>query len=170
MLAFTGRLLSRFEGFVIFTCYATLIALVGLETVRRMVTGNQVIWAPEIALYAFIWLSWFAMGEHIYRGTHLSFASFRKRLSIRWQTALELFDCLLWLGIGGIILFYSFDVLQVNFRMGQTVFGTPIPTAIANLAIPLGWAFSMLRVIQRMVVLIKFPHRLSDANQPIGEQ
>lgn len=166
--------LSRIEGFVIFICYTTLIALVGVETVRRMITGNQVIWAPEIALYAFIWLSWFAMAEHIRNGTQLSFTPLRQRLAPRYQIALELLDCLIWLSIGTLILAGSISVISNNIAMHQTIFGTAIPLAAASLAVPMGWAFGMARVLQRMVIVLRGEtvtrSPASPARQPAGNQ
>lgn len=147
------RILSRIEGTVILVCYTTLIALVGLETVRRMLTGGQAIWGPEIALFAFIWLSWFAMAEHLRHGTHLSFGLLRHAMPPRIQKALELFDCALWILIGAIIITGSTKVVMTNISMGQTVFGTSIPLAAASLAVPLGWAFTMIRVVQRAYIV-----------------
>lgn len=149
------RVLSRIEAVVILLCYATLIVLVGEETVRRVITGNQVIWGPEIALYAFIWLCWFSMAEHIRHGTNLAFRPIRQRLGARSQLGLELLDNALWLLIGITIMVMSIDIVSNNIAMGQTVFGTSIPKAAATLAVPVGWGFSMIRVLQRIYALLQ---------------
>jgi len=143
------RLLTRLENGVILTSYSTLILLIGLETIRRATIGTQAVWGPEVALYAFVWLSWFSMAKHSRFGTHLAFSEVRHKFPERVQRSLELLDCALWLVVGIIIIVTSYGVVQKQIAMGQTVFGTTIPLAAASLAVPVGWGFSMLRIIQR---------------------
>jgi len=142
--------LARIENIVILTSYGTLILLVGVETLRRAITQQQAVWGPEVALYAFIWLSWFSMARHCRYGTHLAFFELRTQLPMGAQRALEALDCLLWLVLGGIIIFTSYGVVANNVRMGQVVFGTHIPLAAVSLAVPIGWGFSMVRILQRL--------------------
>lgn len=143
------RLLSQLENGVILTSYSTLILVIGVETIRRAITGSQAVWGPEVALYAFVWLSWFSMAKHSRFGTHLSFSEVRRKFPEGAQRFLELLDCAFWLVVGVIIIVTSIGVVQNQIAMGQTVFGTPIPLAAASLAVPVGWGFSMLRIIQR---------------------
>lgn len=158
------RILSRIERHVILVSYMTLILLVGVETIRRMVTREQAVWGPEVALYAFIWLSWFSMSSHLRNNTHLAFTEFRNSLPGVWRRALDAIDCVLWMVVGGIIIVTSYSVVMKNIEMGQTVFGTNIPLAAASAAVPVGWLFSMIRVTQRLfdVLLDRVPVPLSE--------
>lgn len=146
--------LGRIENGVILVSYVTLILIVGVETLRRAVTGAQEVWGPEVALYAFVWLSWFSMAKHGRYGTHLAFSELRQRLPQKAQRMLELLDCGLWLSVGLIIIVTSWGVVDNQIKMGQTVFGTSIPLAAASLAVPVGWAFSMVRILQRAVMVL----------------
>ncbi len=148
-MARLDRLLTQLENGVILTSYSTLILIIGVETIRRSITGSQEVWGPEVALYAFVWLSWFSMAKHSRFGTHLAFSEVRLKFPESVQRFLELLDCVFWLVVGIIIIVTSYSVVQKQIAMGQTVFGTPIPLAAASLAVPVGWGFSMLRIIQR---------------------
>ncbi len=143
------RMLSHLENGVILASYSTLILIIGVETIRRAIIGTQAVWGPEVALYAFVWLSWFSMAKHSRFGTHLAFSEVRLKFPDSVQRFLELLDCAFWLAVGIIIIVTSYGVVQKQITMGQTVFGTPIPMAAASLAVPVGWGFSMLRIIQR---------------------
>lgn len=154
VIARIDRVLGQLESGVILASYATLIIIVGVETLRRALTGAQEVWGPEIALYAFVWLSWFSMAKHGRFGTHLSFSELRQRLPQNGQRALELVDCALWVAVGVIIIVTSWGVVENQIKMGQTVFGTPIPLAAASLAVPVGWAFSMVRILQRAAMVL----------------
>lgn len=153
-MAPVDRLLGRIESGVILISYSALILVVGIETLRRAATGVQEVWGPEIALYAFIWLSWFSMAKHGRYGTHLAFSELRQRLPQGGQRALELIDCALWLAVGVIIIVTSWGVVENQIKMGQTVFGTSIPLAAASLAVPVGWVFSMVRILQRAGLVV----------------
>lgn len=148
-MARLDRMLTQLENGVILTSYSTLILLIGVETIRRAIIGTQAVWGPEVALYAFVWLSWFSMAKHSRFGTHLAFSEVRLKFPESVQRFLELLDCVFWLAVGIIIIVTSYGVVQKQIAMGQTVFGTPIPLAAASLAVPVGWGFSMLRIVQR---------------------
>lgn len=148
------RILSRVESGVILVSYLTLVGLVGVETIRRILTGGQAVWGPEVALYAFVWLSWFSMAKHLRDGTHLAFTELRRRLSAGLQRTLEALDCILWMVIGIIIIAGSIQVVQTNLEMNQVLFGTDIPLAAVSLAVPVGWGISMLRAVQRLCLTL----------------
>lgn len=148
------RALAHVENVVILASYSTLILVVGVETIRRALTQQQAVWGPEVALYAFIWLSWFSMAKHGRYGTHLAFSEIRRKLPDLGQRALEALDCLLWLALGTVIIATSYGVVKNNIEMGQVVFGTSIPLAAASLAVPVGWGFSMLRILQRLWLVL----------------
>lgn len=139
------------ENAVMLIAYLTIILVVGLETIRRIITGEQASWGPEVAMGAFVWMSWFAMSSGVKARTHLSFVTFRERMPFRMRQAAELFDCLLWIGLGLVVMWASWDVVMLNQRFDQQIFGTEVPLAAISIAVPIGWAFTMVRVIQQAV-------------------
>lgn len=145
------RVLTSIEDGIILVSYTILICLVGFEVVRRLITGEQWLAGPEVALYAFIWLSWFAMVHNINRDVHLAFSEFRDRFPPRIRAVFESLDCLLWLGLGCILIWTSWAVVERNIEFKQVVFGTDVPLWVASLAIPVAWSFTMVRVLQRLV-------------------
>lgn len=153
------RILTAIENAVMFVSYSLLIILVGGETLRRVITREQAAWGPEVALYAFVWLSWFAMSSNTRLGRHLAFTEFRDMMPPRIKRCFEVFDYLLWFVIGGIIMYTSIQVVETNIRLGQVVFGTSIPLWAASIAVPLGWGFTMVRVGQRLIQIFRLPDR-----------
>jgi C4-dicarboxylate transporter DctQ subunit len=144
-----NKVVTSIENGVMLVSYITLIVLVGVEALRRMITTEQAAWGPEISLYAFVWLTWFAMSSNINAGLHLSFDEYRDRFSWPVRAMFETLDCILWLVLGSIIITASAGIVQNNIRFEQVVFGTDIPLWVATVAVPVGWAFSMIRVLQK---------------------
>jgi len=148
-------LISGIEKAVMLVAYVTIILVVGLDTIRRMITGEQAPWGPEVAMGAFVWLSWFAMASGVRTGAHLSFTTLRDRMGPRLRQAMAVFDCLLWFGLGLVIIVVSWDVVELNQRFNQKIFGTEIPVAAISIAVPIGWGFTMLRVAQQLVRVLR---------------
>lgn len=160
------RVLTRIEDGIILVSYAILICLVGFEVVRRLITGGQWLAGPEVALYAFIWLSWFAMVHNINRDVHLAFTEFRDRFPPRIRAAFETLDCLLWIGLGCILIWTSWAVVERNIQFKQVVFGTDVPMWVASVAIPVAWSFTMVRVVQRLVRILTTGKASASAHVP----
>ncbi|MED5531413.1 MAG: TRAP transporter small permease [Pseudomonadota bacterium] len=133
----------------------TLILIVSLETLRRMLTGEQFGWGPDVSMYAFVWLAWFAMSANLRSGKQLSFMTFREMMPKKIRKAFEILDCLIWLVVGSVVFFTSVEVVMDDFRLGRHVFGTNIPMAAASLAVPAGWFFAMIRIMQNMYKIIR---------------
>lgn len=149
MKAQFNKVVTTVENGVMLVSYITLILLVGFEALRRMITTEQAAWGPEIALYAFVWLTWFAMSSNIHKGMHLAFEEYRDRFSWPVRAFFESLDCVLWLILGVVIISVSYGIVENNIRFEQVVFGTNIPLWLATVAVPVGWSFSMIRVLQQ---------------------
>ena len=148
-------IISWIENAVMLAAYLTIILVVGLETIRRMITGEQASWGPEVAMGAFVWLSWFAMAAGVKVGSHLSFTTFRERMPFRARQGMEVVDCLLWFSLGAVVMYASWDVVMMNNRFNQQIFGTEIPMSAISIAVPLGWGFTMIRVAQKLINVLK---------------
>lgn len=144
-----NKVVTTIENGVMLISYITLIVLVGIEALRRMITTEQAAWGPEVSLYAFVWLTWFAMSSNINLGLHLSFDEYRDRFPWPVRALFESLDCIFWLILGFVIIKASAGIVQNNIRFEQVVFGTDIPLWIATVAVPVGWSFSMIRVLQK---------------------
>lgn len=148
------RVLLKIENSVMIVTYLILICLVGGETLRRAIFQVQATWGPDIAMYSFIWLSWFAMARHCRYGTNLGFTKIRSSLPVPARRVLEVIDAILWLIIGAVVFWSTAELISSNFVTEQIIMGTPIPTWIINMGVPLGWAFSMLRIAQRLWLVL----------------
>ncbi|TEA79938.1 TRAP transporter small permease [Allopusillimonas ginsengisoli] len=148
------RVLLKIENSVMIVSYLILICLVGGETIRRAIFQQQATWGPEIAMYSFIWLSWFAMARHCRYGTNLGFTKIRSSLPASVRRVLEVIDAILWLIIGGVVFWSTAELISSNYATEQLIMGTPIPAWIINLGVPLGWAFSMFRIVQRLWLVL----------------
>lgn len=142
--------ITRVETTVMITAYTVLVAIIGLETLRRVFFGTSWLAGPEVALYAFVWLSWFAMAHNIHNNWHLSFTEFRERFPIRVRRWFEVLDCALWLIAGVIVIYTTWGLIDRQIMFNQKIFGTNIPVFVGSLAVPIGWGFSMLRIFQRL--------------------
>lgn len=148
-------LISRIERFIMLSSYLTLILIVSLETIRRMITGEQFGWGPDVSMYAFVWLAWFSMSANLRTGNQLAFMTFRSKMTNETRRYFEILDCFIWLAIGMVVITTSYSVVLNDLRMGRNIFGTDIPMVLASAAVPLGWSFSMIRILQILIALLR---------------
>lgn len=148
------KIITGAESTVMIVAYATLLGIIGFETLRRIFFQSNWLTGPDVALYAFVWLSWFAMAHNIHNNTHLSFTEFRERFPSRIRQGFEIFDCLLWIAAGVIVIVTAWELVSRQIAFNQKIFGTSIPVVVGSLAVPVGWGFSMLRILQRLYRIV----------------
>mgnify|MGYP003323897576 CR=1 FL=1 len=73
------------------------------------------------------------------------------------RKAFEILDYCIWLIVGLVVFVTSVEVVINDFRLGRHIFGTNIPMAAASLAVPAGWFFAMIRILQNMYRIVKSP-------------
>jgi TRAP-type C4-dicarboxylate transport system permease small subunit len=94
------------------------------------------------------------MSANLRNDNQLALLTFREKFPPTVQRYLKMMDYVIWLIIGGVVIVTSYKVVQTDLRLGRTVFGTDIPLAAASLAVPLGWAFSVVRILQQLYWLL----------------
>ncbi len=144
------------ERYVMFVLYAFIAAIVGGEAILRYITGSQTQWGATAAIHAFIFLSWLGCAYHVRRRSHIRFDAIRRRLSPPARLACNLVDCVLWLVMAAIVIYYSMGLVDMHMSLGATLEGTDhFPYWVAVAAVPVGWALIVIRAVQDMVLLVE---------------
>ena len=84
---------------------------------------------------------------------HLVFNEVRERLPRGWQYFLVQFDYVLYFIFGGIVIYWSFDLVALHFEMESIVPGTDdVLSWWFYSATPVGWTMLLIRVVQNIVI------------------
>lgn len=86
------------------------IACIGLQVLSRYIPGVTVLWAGDIATYAFIWMVFLGAGVMVRRRQHFQLGVLKERLRGRLRLGLDMFTQLA-------ILFFSIVITVYGIKL-----------------------------------------------------
>ena len=157
-LGVVERNLELFVGGTLLVAYGLVI---GFSVIQRTLTGEQALWAPESAIGMFIWVAWLSVAYVIRNEDHLRFTMILSKLSNTGRYVVYWVEWLCWLAFAGIVFVYSLPVLGDFRSRGGTITGTAVPDAITYLAVTVGAALVLFRVLEQ-VLWVTYAFRRGD--------
>jgi C4-dicarboxylate transporter DctQ subunit len=143
---------TNIEKSVSVTAYAICAGIIAVEVFRRYVFGVQAPWSTYVPSYMFLWLTWLGAAYCTKRRSHLVFNELRDRMSRNWQYVLLQFDYVMFFVFGVIVIYWSFDLVQLHHEMESIVPGTDdVMSWWFYSATPVGWTLLLYRVVQNML-------------------
>lgn len=140
-----------FEGYIALVLLAIVTVLVFVDVLNRTLRGTQFVWGLEVIEGLFIWITWLSAAFAVRHSSHLRFTLLRERWSARRNYVMYWVEWLLWFIVVGTIFRYSLPELERSAEAGRLVVGTSIPDTLFYLAVPVGTALILLRVLQEIV-------------------
>lgn len=143
---------ENLEYFLIVVFYSYFVIVVVVEVVLRYGFNSSLLIAEETARYAFIWLAWIAASLATRKRLHISIQVFEERQSRNTQFGLSFVYNLLFILLCVYGIRYVLPIIQSQFDYGTLSRAAQLPMFLVYLAVPLGYALMVLRVIQNMVI------------------
>ncbi len=140
------------EKVIMVIAYSACAGIVAVEVFRRYVFQVQAPWSTFVPSYMFLWITWLGCAYCVRARLHLSFNEIRDRLARHWQFALMQFDYVLYLVFGSIVIYYSYDLVALQYRVESIVPGTDdVLSWWFYSATPVGWSLLIFRVAQNVI-------------------
>lgn len=137
------------EKVLLLLAYALCAGIVAVSVFRRYVFSEQWAWSTSIPAYMFLWLTWLGASYGVKIRAHLSFGAFRAVFPRHVQYALMQLDYLLFVGLATVVIYYSYDLLVLQYLNLSVVPGTDnVPSWWFYSATPVGWAALVIRIAQ----------------------
>lgn len=141
---------NNLELYLILTFYIYIIAVIGIEVIRRFVLNSASIWGEEMARMMFIYLTWIGVSWGIHKRIHIRIDFTHQFLSERTIGLLYIFGDLCML-----LFSYTAIELTIPVLIDSLQFGAITPALRVNrvyflLAIPVGFSLSIVRIIQSL--------------------
>ncbi len=144
---------NNLEKTILVIAYAFCAGIVAVEVFRRYVFDTQAPWSTFVPSYLFLWLTWLGASYCVKLRSHLVFNEVRERLPRGWQFFLVQFDYVLYFVFGGIVIYWSFDLVSLHFEMESIVPGTDdVLSWWFYSATPVGWTMLLIRVVQNIII------------------
>lgn len=146
-----SRIDAKLEQWLVCVCYAYFCVIILVEVARRYLFGASSTWGEMTARYAFVFLVYIAAAEVAKSRDHIRIDLVPRLLGPRLRFLLYLYFDVLYLVLAALVIFYSLKVLEISVTNKTLMTGLDVNVAVAQAALPLGWALLAYRVLQRFV-------------------
>ncbi len=130
------------------TAYSYLALIILFEVIRRYMFNASSPWGEMTARYAFVYLAYIAAAEAIRLRKHIQIDLIIKKLSKRIRLIFDLYIDLLTTGLALLVIYYSVQVIKIQWQVDIVMEAADINMAFAHIALPIGWGLIILRISQ----------------------
>ncbi len=136
------------ERWALLVLYVMLVATMAVEVLRREIFSFSSIWGEEIVRYSFIYLAWIGAAAAVKDRAHIRIDVILHYLSPRMKALFYIFGDLVMLVVAIIAVYWSFETVAVSWKFGSVSHGLRISMVWFLLAVPVGFALMIIRLIQ----------------------
>lgn len=148
------RLLDEYfeEAIMVF-----LLAIIGIvimtQVIMRYFLHSALSWPEEFARYCFIYTAFLSFGYCIRNNRLLKVDVILTMFSDKIQRIVEYVNQYITLALFSYFFYFSIDVVQSAYRSGTVSTALGLPIYLLNFSLTLGFGISILRLIQRIIIL-----------------
>ena len=151
------------ERYLLLVFYTLVVAVIGVEVIRRFVLSFSSIWGEEIARFAFIYLTWVGASAGVKNRSHIRIDVIYTWIPDRHHVWLYILADVATMIFAFIALYYSMIPIITSINFDNVTDGLRINRSFFLAAVPLGFTMTMVRVVQNIVRDLK-THR---AGEPV---
>lgn len=139
------------ELWLLLVFYVMLVITMAIEVLRREVFSYSSIWGEEIVRYSFIYLAWIGASAAVKERAHIRIDVLMHYLGPRPKALLYIFGDIVMFIVAVIALYWSFETVLVSAHFGSVTDGLRISKVWFLMAVPLGFALIVWRLLQSFV-------------------
>lgn len=138
------------ERWLLLTFYVMLVATMAIEVIRRELFAYSSIWGEEIVRYSFIYLAWIGAAAAVKDRAHIRIDVILHYFGPRMKAAFYIFGDLVMLVVALVALYWSYETVHVSAKFGSVSHGLRISMVWFLMAVPLGFALMIWRLLQSL--------------------
>ena len=138
------------ERWLLLIFYVMLVATMAVEVLRREIFSYSSIWGEEIVRYSFIYLAWVGAAAAVKERAHIRIDVIMHYLGPKLKALLYVFGDLVMFGVAIIAVYWSFEAVLVSAKFGSVTDGLRISKVWFLMAVPLGFALMIWRLLQSL--------------------
>jgi C4-dicarboxylate transporter DctQ subunit len=147
-MAILKKFFDNIEEYIIIVLLPMMVIVVFVATMARYLYLFPMPWSEELARYIMVWLAYIGASLGIKRGAHLGIDALVNALPSKLRVVLIFVRMGIMLLFAGLVIFYAYQIISHQQRIGQTSPALLIPIWWAYLAVPVGCFMIGIRTIQ----------------------
>lgn len=139
------------ERYLLLIFYTLVVAVIGVEVIRRFVLSFSSIWGEEVARFAFIYLTWIGASAGVKNRSHIRIDLIYGWVPARHHVWLYVFADVATICFAVVAFYYSLVPIITSLQFDSVTDGLRINRSFFLVAVPLGFALTVVRVVQNIV-------------------
>ena len=146
----------KYSGYLASALFITIGFIVSYEVIMRYLFNSPTIWGNEVSRFLQIWATYLALTYSFHKNDFIRITVIYDRLNENGKKILDFISFIFILIFSCFVVYYGWLIAYDSLKVGRTSSTIlDVPSFLTELAIPLCFAFLVLRVILEAIKYIR---------------
>ncbi len=148
--------LVKYSGYLASALFITIGFIVSYEVIMRYLFNSPTIWVNEVSRFLQIWATYLALTYSFHKNDFIRITVIYDRLNDKGKKILDFISFIFILIFSSFVVYYGWIIAYDSLKVGRTSSTIlDVPSFLTEFAIPLCFAFLVLRVILEAIKYIR---------------
>ena len=148
--------LVKYSGYLASALFITIGFIVSYEVIMRYLFNSPTIWVNEVSRFLQIWATYLALTYSFHKNDFIRITVVDDRLNENGKKILDFISFIFILIFSSFVVYYGWLIAYDSLKVGRTSSTIlDVPSFLTELAIPLCFAFLVLRVLLEAIKYIR---------------
>ena len=146
----------KYSGYLASALFITIGFIISYEVIARYVFNSPTIWVNEVSRFLQIWATYLALTYSFHKNDFIRITVVYDRLNENGKKILDFISFIFILIFSSFVVYYGWLIAYDSLKVGRTSSTIlDVPSFLTELAIPLCFAFLVLRVLLEAIKYIR---------------
>ena len=148
--------LVKYSGYLASALFITIGFIVSYEVIMRYLFNSPTIWVNEVSRFLQIWATYLALTYSFHKNDFIRITVIYDRLNDKGKKILDFISFIFILIFSSFVVYFGWLIAYDSLKVGRTSSTIlDVPSFLTEFAIPLCFAFLVLRVILEAIKYIR---------------
>ena len=148
--------LVKYSGYLASALFIAIGFIVSYEVIMRYLFNSPTIWVNEVSRFLQIWATYLALTYSFHKKDFIRITVIYDRLNENGKKILDFISFIFILIFSSFVVYFGWLIAYDSLKVGRTSSTIlDVPSFLTELAIPLCFAFLVLRVILEVIAYIR---------------
>ena len=146
----------KYSGYLASALFITIGFIVSYEVIMRYLFNSPTIWVNEVSRFLQIWATYLALTYSFHKQDFIRITVIYDRLNENGKKILDFISFIFILIFSSFVVYFGWLIAYDSLKVGRTSSTIlDVPSFLTELAIPLCFAFLVLRVILEIITYVR---------------
>ena len=146
----------KYSGYLASALFIAIGFIVSYEVIMRYLFNSPTIWVNEVSRFLQIWATYLALTYSFHKKDFIRITVIYDRLNDNGKKILDFISFIFILIFSSFVVYYGWLIAYDSLKVGRTSSTIlDVPSFLTELAIPLCFAFLVLRVILEIIKYVR---------------